>query len=240
MQTIQVRYTRKRIVRERLRLALVKHDPNRTGFPQLTYFPDVIRMQNYGYGEQKGDRFSVKANWWRYIEKINNEDGFRYARSVDLMWINVDGDGAYRPDDRYTTGRAEPVVCGGGIIAITGETATHYKVLTYPNEQNTDLLDPRIDNWFFRPYRFWKAVAILRNGTEIINPGRAWDVYIPILQPAIEEPEPSEFWIQKSRVVPLEGGREMDWEFHGDGNVWLNGVIHTRSHVVPPKTYPVY
>lgn len=212
---------------ERCRLAYVRHDFNRVGFPQITYFPDVIQYQNTGYGTAKGDTVAIERNWWLYSEKINTPDAYDYTRSIDLMLIN-------RPYDNqtpYSTGMQEPILCGGNFIQIIDETPTHYRVMGYPNGQDTSKLDPEIDNWFCKPHRFFKACAVERNGTKVINVGKGGlDVYWMIIEPKPKATRPAEIWVQKSKVDYLG---EQDWQFHR-GEVYLQGKLYHPTGAVKP------
>lgn len=218
---------------ERCRLAYVWGISDRENWFELKFFPDTVTIQNEGKGTGKGDMITILENWWRLIEKTNDVRGFIYARSVGAMWINKDNSGAYKPDDKYTQGNAESIICGGNFVKIIDETQTHYRIAAWENNLDTDTLNPEFHNWFNMPHMFWKARAIKRDGgdMEVINPNTGWDVYIPIIAPAKRASRPAELWIEKRKVKYLG---ENDWQFHR-GEVYLDGRLYHPTGAVKPR-----
>lgn len=210
---------------ERLKLAYVKHNFARVGFPQIKYFPDVIPMNDTPNTTQKGRTIPIAGNWWRYIEKINSEAGYKYTRSIGAMWINIE----YNNEIPYSTGRAEPVHCGGNFLSYDLETNTHVRVIAWDNGMDTSHLDPAIHNWKNMPHMFWKACAVERDGTKVINVS-AGDVYFPLICNVPQFGLPAEMWMRKSNL-DLLGEREYTFK---DGDVYLNGLLFRLTGVVRP------
>lgn len=211
---------------QKLKLAYIKHQPLRIGFP-LEFYPDTCTMQDRGQGTIKGRTIPIRARWWRYIERINNPLGYEYARSIDAMWINIH----YDNEIPYSTGRAESIDCGGNFIEWDIETPTHVRRVDYPNNFDADTLDPRYDNWFFKPHRFWKACAVNADG-RVINvhrKGQPVDVYIPRIR---NEPLNGleGCWIEKKKLVFLP---EDYYTFRG-GSVYKDGQLFFETTVVKP------
>lgn len=213
---------------EKIKLAYVKHDFNRLDFPNINYFPDVIQVQDRGNGKLLNRRIPVNKNWWQYIEKINDPKGYKYARSMNMMWINQKYDNSIP----YSKAMAESIVCGGNFVQYTTETSTHLKLVTWANNYDTKRLDPLVHNWKNMPHRFWKACAVERNGTKVINVGNDVDMYIPIICNIPQWGLPAELWILKSKVEIL--GEEY-WTFK-DGNVYLGETLYKSTGAVPPKS----
>ncbi|MDP2778037.1 MAG: hypothetical protein Q8O48_10380, partial [Anaerolineales bacterium] len=60
----------------------------------------------------------------------------------------------------------------------------HVKLISYDYRMKTDGLNPSVDNWFMKPYLFWKAVAVDKGGN-MINPhvkSKGIDVYFPLIR----------------------------------------------------------
>jgi len=211
----------------KIKLAYVKHDFNRLDFPNINYFPDVVQVHDRGNGKLLNRRIPVNKNWWTYIEKINDFKGYKYARSMNMMWINQKYDNSIP----YSKAMAESIVCGGNFVQYTTETATHLKLVTWANNFNTATLNPNIHNWKNMPHRFWKACAVERNGTRVINVGNDVDMYIPIICNIPQWGLPAELWIPKAKVEILG---EDYWTFK-DGNVYLGDALYKSTGAVPPK-----
>jgi hypothetical protein len=211
----------------RMKLAFIKHQPNRSGF-DIQYYPDTCVMQDEGKGDLKGRTIPIRENWWRYIEKINDLAGYRYARSIGAMWINI----PYDNEIPYSTGRAESIDCGGNFIEWDVETGTHVRRVDYPNNMNTSVLNPLVDNWKVSPHRFWKAVAIDKEGKKInpVSMGKGADVYIPRICNESQFGKPAGTWIRKDKLIFLP---EDEYTFQ-NGSVWKDGALFYPTGTIPP------
>lgn len=205
-----------------LNLAYVLHDFNR---PFDKYEPDAITLQDNGKRTDKGRTIPVRSNWWKYIEKINSPLGYKYARGHG-MWINRD----YDSDTPYSIAQAESIISGGNFVAYDAETATHLRILSFPNNMDTSKLDPAIYNWRNMPYMFWKACAVKNGSEKVINVGEGLDVYFPIICNEPKFFQPAELWIEKRKVKLL--GQE--WSFV-NGNAYMDGVLHWQTGAVLPR-----
>lgn len=199
-----------------MKLAYVKHDFNRAGF-NIVYYPSTVTLQDQPKGDGKGRQIPIESNWWKYIEKINDERGYRYARSIQMMWINS----KYDNQIKYSTGHAESICCGGNFVSYDLETDTHLRLITYPNNLDTSALNPLRDNWYEKPYMFWKACAVEANGAKVIKVGADIDMYIPLICNVPQFGKPAELWIRRDKVEILG---EQAWSFH-NGAVYLDGVL---------------
>ena len=190
------------------KFAIVRHQP--LGREENKQFnPDIIRMQNPRSGgvpgptdTAEGDYIHIKANWWRYIEKINSLKGYNYTRSIGALWCNdVNWDNV----TPYSTGLAESIICAGNFIAFDRETPTHVRLLSYDWNMDTNQLNPEYNNWHNQPWMFWKACAISKEGI-IINVGSDLDVYFPLISE-------KELWMHKSTLEILPDG--YDYRMYG-------------------------
>lgn len=219
----------------RLKLAYVKHDFNRQGFP-FTFYPDVITVQNNGSNasENKGNDIFFRGAWWRFIEKLNAHDikSYGYVRSVGSMLINTAS--KYDIDVPYSIAHGVSVICGGNFISYIDETATHVRIDAFDNWLKADqVLDTKIHNWFDMPYKFMKLCAVQAYGSKVRNPTNGIDVYFPIIAPhaQVNLGHPAELWIAKSKIEILGEG---DYVFR-DGSVYdEDGALVKHHGVVPP------
>jgi hypothetical protein len=215
-----------KIQAQRLKLAYVKHNFERYGFPNLTYFPDVIPMMDEPNTELKGRNIHCAENWWRYIEKINTASAYTWTRSIGKMWINA----GYDNSIPYSTARPESVHCGGNFVAYDLETNTHVRLISFPPDADTSQLDPAVDNWMNKPYLFWKACAVERFGTRVINVANGLDVYFPLICNRPQLGKPAELWMRKQDLV-LFGENEYTFR---DGNVYVGGQLFHATGAIPP------
>ncbi len=208
------------------KLAYIKHDFSDRGgsFPNMDFFPDVITMNDRPNTQQKGRPIPARSNFWRYMEKTNDALGYKYARSIAKMWINID----YDIDTPYSTARAESIYCGGNFVSYDLETTTHIRLIAFPNNFDTSLLIPTIHNWRNMPYMFWKACSVEREGTKVQKVGEGLDVYIPFICNEAQFGLPAELWMEK-RKVELLGLNQ--WSFK-DGDVYLGGELFKATGVV--------
>ncbi len=203
------------------KFAIVKHViPDVSAGFKITYYPDAVPMQDRPKGTGKGSGIPVFSSWWSYMRKINTPEGYSYNRSVGAMWINAE----YRDEDgkEIKTPVAESIHCGGNFVAYEEETNTHVKLISYDYRMKTDVLNPVVDNWFMKPYLFWKAAAVGISG-KIINPhvkSKGIDVYFPLIRN-------TELWMNKNDLelfpTPPDG---VQYDLRGV-NVfgWKNGDI---------------
>jgi hypothetical protein len=211
----------------KIKLAYIKHQPERSGF-NIRFYPDTCIMQDEGRGKLKGRTIPIHENWWRYIEKINDERGYKYARSIGAMWINI----GYDIDTPYSMAKAESIHCGGNFIEWDLETRTHVRVVSYPNDFDASILDPLVDNWMNKPHRFWKVVTINLDG-KLLNPtvrGAGADVYIPIICNVRQFGKEPGLWIEKDKLQIFAE----DFYTFNNGDVYLNGNLFFPTGTLPP------
>jgi len=131
---------------------------------------------------------------WRYMEKVNlpYPGGYKYTRAKNALWINNaewDNEIPYNPSDE-----AVSHICGGNFIAYDTETPTHVRLVSYANDLDMNrVLNPEIDNWVMKPYKWWKAIAVNKDGT-LINVGQDVDAFFPLLRGKYE------LWMYKKHL----------------------------------------
>jgi hypothetical protein len=236
-------YGDKRIVykeRSRYRYGIVRNHP-RTG--NLAYFPDTVAMQNPRWLSSKpavddtgkGSPIHIESNWWHYIEKINSFRGYKWARSISNMWINLQ-----YVDTPYSTARAESLHCGSNFFCWDAdyETPTHVKLVTFDWRMDTTVLNRAYNNWFNQSEFFWKPIAVNGEG-DIIKVANALDVYFPLIAE-------KELWMHKKDIEIFPDG--YDYKFYGcdvyDGAEPLLTVVgrtqkfHTAWHFETKSNLP--
>lgn len=120
------------------------------------YYPETVPLSDAGAGDNKGHTLPILPALWSYIQKINDAAGYKYARSVHMMWINKD----YNESDPSDVPVAESIRNSHNVIRIIGETATHWKVAAFPHTEDLfKNFDPAKHNWYTMPDLFWLAIA---------------------------------------------------------------------------------
>ena len=171
-----------------------------TGLPGMSsLLPSAQPMQDRPVGVGKGNTIPIMPEWWEYIARINNADGYGYAREPFLLWINID----YRAENK--TPRAESVMSAYNYIAWDEETDTHVKLLSYSWYRGWRGLNPLVDNWQYKPYMFWKCAAY-NSGGEVFKVLNGVDAFIPRIHN-------TELWMNKDIIEQFPDG--YDYRFNG-------------------------
>jgi len=194
-------------------------------------------MQDRPIGIGKGNTIPIFDNWWIYLEKINTHPkAMEFWRSVGWLWINI----PYLEEGK--TPRAESVMSCSNIVSWDEEIMGHARLLSFPWDMDTTILDPRENNWWKRPDLFWKACSYNLAGN-VFNVGYAIDAFAPRIHL-------TELWMDIAEyieVFPEEGREYRFWgtDIYDDDQPLLtvrNGVrtfhdpnwkINTPS-VIPP------
>ena len=200
-----------------VKYAIVKHRPRSGG---LSYFPDTIPMQNIPMSTGKGDPIHIESNWWHHMERINSERGYKWARSIGNMWINLE----YAIEVPYSTARAESIYCGGNYISFDEETATHVKLVAYDYRMDTAGLNT---NWFNTPYMYWKGCAVNAEG-KVIKVANALDVYFPLISER-------DLWMNKNDLEIFPDGYDYNFAngrdvYDGNRPLYAGGHFTTDWH----------
>lgn len=178
--TISISITPRRnigIVKHRLRPELIQPDGS-------TFFVPSTVPLSAEPNDKAGiaDPIFVEQPIWDYLKKINSPKSYEYTRSVGNLWDN-------RGDGRVVT-----VICGGNYVSWDEETDTHVRVVSFPVTTDTTQLDPTVDNWFHKPWLFWRATTIDGFGN-IGKPGIGLDVYFMLIHGK------TRLWLAKADLV---------------------------------------
>ena len=160
-----------------LQYCIIKHKP-RDAIPGK-YAPDTCPLQDHPVPDRrKGAAILVMPLAWDYMRKINDDQGYKYCRSVNAMWINT----AYDQEDPDAVAHAESISCGGNFLSYKkGDVENDcIKLQCFPNNQDFSIFDPQTVNWFTRPDLFFKAIAINADG-DLINVRDGVDCFIPLM-----------------------------------------------------------
>lgn len=171
-----------------------------------TLQPSAMQMQNRPIGDGKGASMPVQNYWWDYIRKINTADGFAAAQSVGVLWGN-------NQPEAGKLRMVETVMSGGNLVAFDEETTTHIAPLYYDMNFPPIHLHPLADNWYWKPWRFWKQYSYDSAGVtnKILN---GVDSQIPLLGTA-------KLWLPKKNITILPDTH--DYVFRGV-EIW-DGVM---------------
>ncbi len=143
--------------------------------------PLTNKQCDTGNTDSRGRNLPISESLWKFVEKINNADGFRFCASVGRMIINRPyiRNGVYHDVDTGTDqkndpasadpqAQAEPIIYQPNVYKIIGETPTHYQIDALYRGQDFSKLDPMVYNWENMPWLFPKCSAENRRG-EIQN-----------------------------------------------------------------------
>ena len=185
--------------------------------------PMTHKMCDRGNTASRGRNLVVSESLWKFVEQMNNADGFRFCESVGRMIINrpymrngvyhdVDaGEEQNDPANADPQAMAEPIIYPANVYKIIDETPTHYRIDAFVyNKTGWDLLDPAVWNWENMPWLFPKACAETRQGVvqnvmngvdafwvTLCNSGGAW---IPKAELALP-PDHTQYVINGARGV---------------------------------------
>lgn len=125
----------------------------------------------------KGQSILISEQWWRYIEAINSVLGYKYARSVHMLWINGD----YAADEPYSEAHAEAITMPGNFKFIDGIQGNFGHLKTFDRAEDPfESNDPAYVNWKTRPDLFFKCSQWTKSGMR--NVANGLDVYLPNLR----------------------------------------------------------
>jgi len=194
-----------------LRFALILHDPwPAFGAPGLDrQVPSATQMQDNAVSiTSKGATISVPDQAWSHIDRTNDADGRRYARSVGSLWSNI-------PVEYGKPRKVECVRSGGNIVGYYPalSTNTHIKLYGFNVNANFSGFDPVYWNYFNFPYLYWECSSYTEQGFS----GLVWgDVYcfIPTLiaSPTGQWLPRTKVWLfpeQYKEIHFVDGGREI-------------------------------
>ena len=192
--------------------------------------PMTNKQCDSGNANSRGRNIPVSESLWKFVEQMNNADGFRFCASVGRMIINrpymrngvyhdVDaGEPQNDPANADPQAMAEPVIYPVNIYKIIGETKTHYRIEAFHHNTDFSKLDPLVYNWVNMPWLFPKACAENRQGVvqNVMNGidafwvtlcnGEAW---IPKNELALP-PDPTKYVIDGKRGIGYRV-RGADW-----------------------------
>lgn len=147
----------------------------------------------------KGPQLPILPRMWDYIRAINDDVGYKYARSIGAMWINKQ----YNPDDPADTPMAESIRCSHNFVRIIGEDGGSFQIAAFPHTEDLFAhFDPAKHNWYTMPDMFWKAIAASTENNHI-NPLKGANCFLPSLTKVEKDGTVNPLFVPKSRVEVL-------------------------------------
>jgi hypothetical protein len=132
-------------------------------------------------GRNKGHTYIVPLPWIEYMQKLMTPQAWSWWKRPNMLMVNR----RHKYDDLdppdFDECRFENIMLPCNFIAFDYMTPTHGQVVGRMNTHNTKMLNPKINNWFYEPYLFWKASIHNEKGV-IRNVGAGFDVYTPVIR----------------------------------------------------------
>jgi len=160
------------------------------------FTPATVQLQDKPIPDsRKGAPIPVLPSAWEYMRKINDDAGYKYARSVHMMWINSDyGEGE--------TAHAESIACQLNFVSWKREENRCAGLECFPNTQDFSGFDPAKTNWYTRPELFFKAIATNLDNSQYINVAKDVDCFI-LLMARKSNNGTGELWLALDEIEPF-------------------------------------
>jgi hypothetical protein len=148
-------------------------------------------------GTLKGHTYLVSDAWVLYMRNLLGERGWKWWIQTDVRnYLMINRGSKWNFDGNTDEPAFEDIGLPNNFVALDMFTNTHSRVVNrHSLNFNVGTLDPKIDNWFYKPYQFWMATTQKNKPPHEV--GRIGDgsyfVYTPVMGSR-------EQWIQNSRV----------------------------------------
>ena len=146
----------------------------------------------------KGDTIVVSDAWYYYMRKLMTEKAWEWWGVLGFLLMKNRTDDHWAQPEKYPNAlpRFECIVLPLNFIASDKVTGDYSRIIARDSRNfKTSTLDPKIDNWFYRPWQFSKATThktLTGGGINLVGSG--FHVYTPIIR---EEPE---LWVRTDFV----------------------------------------
>jgi hypothetical protein len=154
-------------------------------------------LMDYPSGTLKGHTYLVSDAWVLYGKKIMTERAWKWWIQTDVRnYLMINRGSKWNNDGNTDEPAFEDICLPNNFIAMDSFTTTHARIVgRHSLNFNVGILDPKKDNWFYRPWQFMMATTQKNKPPHEV--GRIADgsyfVYTPVMGSRDQ-------WIQNSRV----------------------------------------
>lgn len=189
-------------------------------------------LMDYPKGRNKGHTYIVPLAWIEYMKKLMTPQAWSWWKRPYMLMVNR----RHRYDELDPPDldecRFENIMLPCNFIAFDQMTSTHGRVVGRMNTDDPQKLHPKINNWFYQPYLFWKASMHNQEGM-VRNVGKNFDVYTPVIRQLPEQwalLQDIELFPELPFAVEYEGRLE---EVTGYCLLGANVLGHTETRDIP-------
>lgn len=193
------------------RLGIIRQDLVELADTGMSITVQARKMNDTPKIAPKGDTMVVSDAWYLYMKKLMTIPAWTWW-GVSPRMLMINRTSKWYDEDSKEMPRFECIALPCNFIASDYFTGAFAHVVARDSRNfNTSALDPKIDNWFYRPWQFHKATAHNDDG-QVFLVGTSLHVYTPVIR---EEPD---LYIQKDFV---------EWFPNLPMNVTYNGKPYT-------------
>ncbi len=177
-------------------LGIVREELKEIGVPVgTTNVVQARKMNDSPKIAPKGDTIVVSDSWYLYMRKLMTQKAWEWW-GVTPRFLMINRDSKWSNPDIIEMPKFECIALPLNFIAAYNFVNGFARVVARNSQNfNTNTLDPKVDNWFYRPWQFSKAsVHNAATGGNIGLVGDGLHVYTPIIK---EEPD---IYIQRDFV----------------------------------------
>lgn len=188
-----IEYAVKRLPVVPYKLGIIKQDLEELADTGMTITVQARKMNDTPKIGPKGDTMVIGDAWYLYMKKLMTDPAWTWwGVSPRMLMINRESkwyDEAYTEEPRF-----ECIALPCNFIAADSFVGSFAHVVARDSRNFKALqLNPNVDNWFYRPWQFWKCTAH-NDGGDVFLVGAGLHVYSPVIR---EEPD---LYIQRDFV----------------------------------------
>lgn len=192
-RNISATYEAKRLEVVPYRLGIIKQDllePVDTG---MSITVQARKMNDSPKVGPKGDTVLVSDDWYLYMKKLMTDPAWTWW-GVSPCMLMINRTSKWFDEDSKEQPRFECIALPNNFIASDVSVNGFARVVARDSRNFPALLlNPKLDNWFHRPWQFWKCTAHNDNG-DVFLVGASLHVYSPVIR------EEKELYIQENFV----------------------------------------
>lgn len=174
------------------KLGIIKQDFDFTD-TGMTITVQARKMNDTPKIGSKGDVMVVSDKWYGYMKKLMTQKAWEWW-GVIPFYLMINRHSKWSEAGNTEMPKFECIALPNNFITADYFVNGFAHVIARDSRNfNTDVLNPEVDNWFYKPWQFWKCTAHNDNG-EVFLVGASLHVYSPVIR------EEADIYIQENFV----------------------------------------
>ena len=174
-------------------LGIIRQDLVELADTGMTITVQARKMNDTPKIGSKGDVMVVSDKWYGYMRKLMTQTAWEWWGVWPRM-LMINRLSKWSDETSTEMPKFECIALPNNFIAADYFIGGFAHVMARDSRNfNTDVLNPEVDNWFFKPWQFWKCTAHDDNGNVFLV-GSSLHVYSPVIR------EEADIYIQEDFV----------------------------------------